>query len=236
MVKPKPTHNPLGDIKTQKRWSIAEEALFDKLCIEGNLKDEAYFVAYLVCWLCTFVLSGKDINSIRPSTFKMASMMASGRRVNLVIPVLASIYKASYFKPHYPVLQGLRGPKMRRFSGDGGAKYYDPREACKQIHKTEFVSWACNMIMKNMPFKFVDNGDGEKLEHNYFVAIRSSYLTLRQGDKFIIELYSPYRFGSQFAYFQGVPGILKYDTRAASLEEGLYYWRLCILSKSSSKA
>ncbi|KAL0405766.1 UNVERIFIED_CONTAM: hypothetical protein Slati_3890500 [Sesamum latifolium] len=134
-------------------------------------------------------------------------MMASGRRVSLTIPVLASIYEglniaatssrpartshsfpvhfvyawlASYFKTHYPVWQGLCGPKMIRFSGEGGAKYYDPQEARKRIHKVEFVSWACNMIVKNRPFKFVDNNDAEELEYNYFVAIRSSYLTLCQ--------------------------------------------------------
>ncbi|KAL0394753.1 UNVERIFIED_CONTAM: hypothetical protein Slati_4441500 [Sesamum latifolium] len=92
------------------------------------------------------------------------------------------------------------------------------------------------MIVKNRPFKFVDNGDGEELENNYFIAIRSSNLTLRRGDKFIIEPYSPHRFGRQFGYFQDVPWTRKYDTRAASLEEGLRYWRLCDLSKSSSKA
>ncbi|KAL0462252.1 UNVERIFIED_CONTAM: hypothetical protein Slati_0112800 [Sesamum latifolium] len=92
-VLPKSTHNPLGDITTHKRWSIAEETLFEKLCIEGNLKEEVYLAAYLACWLCTFVLPSKDVNSIRPSTFKMASMMENGRRVSLAIPVLASIYE-----------------------------------------------------------------------------------------------------------------------------------------------
>ncbi|KAL0373503.1 UNVERIFIED_CONTAM: hypothetical protein Sradi_3266000 [Sesamum radiatum] len=208
---PKSTHNPLDDITTHKSWSIAEEALFEKLCIEGNLKEEVYLAAYLACWLCTLVLTGKDVNSIRPSTFKMASMMANGRRVSLAIPILASIY-------------------------EGGAKYYDPQEARQRIHKAEFVSWACNMIVKNMPFKFADNGDAEELDNNYFVSIHSSYLTLRQGDKFIIEPYSPHRFGRQFGYFQDVPRTLKYETRAASLEEGLCYWHLCILLKSSSKA
>ncbi|KAL0406004.1 UNVERIFIED_CONTAM: hypothetical protein Slati_3914300 [Sesamum latifolium] len=262
-VRPKSTHNPLGDITTHKRWSTAEEALFEKLCIEENLKEKVYLAAYLACWLCTFVLPGKDVNSIRPSTFKMASMMANGRRVSLAILILTSIYKglniiasssrpartipsfpvhfvyawlASYFKTHYPIWQGLRGPKMTRFSGEGGAKYYDPQEARKQIHKAEFVFWACNMIVKNRPFKFIDNGDAEELDHDYFIAIHSSYLTLRQGDKFIIEPYSPHRFRRQFGYFQDVPGTSKYDTRAAFLEEGLRYWRLYILSKSSSKA
>ncbi|KAK4391396.1 hypothetical protein Sango_1917400 [Sesamum angolense] len=257
----KSTHNPLGDIAIHERWSTAEDALFAKLCIERSLKEEVYLAAYLACWLCLFVLPGKDVNSIRPSTFKMASLMANGRRVNLAIPVLASIYEglntvatspkpvgtshsfpihfvyawlACYFKTHYSVWQKLRGPKMTRFSGEGGAKYYEPREARKRIHKAEFVSWACNMLVKAESFKFVDDGRAEELDHSYFVVIR--YLTLRQGGRFIIEPYSPHRFGCQFGYYQDVPGALKYDTRVASLEEGLRYWRLCVLSKSSSKA
>ncbi|KAK4400533.1 hypothetical protein Sango_1159400 [Sesamum angolense] len=139
-----------------------------------------------------------NVNSIRPSTFKMASLMANGRRVDLAIPVLASIYEglntiATSLKP-----VELRGPKMTRFSGEGGAKYYEPREARKQIHKTEFVSWACNMLVKDGSFKFVDDGHAEELDYSYFVAIHSSYLTLRQGGRFIIEPYSPHRFGRQF--------------------------------------
>ncbi|KAL0298420.1 UNVERIFIED_CONTAM: hypothetical protein Sradi_6501800 [Sesamum radiatum] len=206
-----------------------------KLCIERSLKEEVYLAAYLACWLCLFVLPGNDVNSIRPSTFKMASLMANGRRVNLAIPVLASIYEglntiatspkpagtshsfpihfvyawlACYFKTHYSVWQELRGPKMTRFSGEGGAKYYEPREARKRIHKAEFVSWACNMLVKAKPFKFVDDGRAEELDHSYFVAIRSSYLTLRRGGRFIVEPYSPHRFGRQFGYYQDVPGTL----------------------------
>ncbi|KAL0291161.1 UNVERIFIED_CONTAM: hypothetical protein Scaly_2647900 [Sesamum calycinum] len=184
-VRPKSTHNPLGDIAINERWSTAEEALFAKLCIERSLKEEVYLAAYLACWLYVFVLPGKDVNSIRPSTFKMVSLMANGRRVNLAIPVLASIY------------EGLNtvatSPKPV-----GAAKYYESREARKQIHKVKFVSWACNMLVKDGPFKFVDDAHAEELDHSYFVAIRSSYLTLRQGGRFIIEPYSPHRFGRQF--------------------------------------
>ncbi|KAL0287735.1 UNVERIFIED_CONTAM: hypothetical protein Scaly_2755100 [Sesamum calycinum] len=123
---------------------------------------------------------------------------------------------------------------MMRFSGKRGAKYYETRKACKRIHKAELVSWACNMLVKYGPLKFVDDGNAEELDHNYFLAIRSTYLTLHQGSKFIIKPYSPHRFERQFGYYQDVPGTLKYDTRAASLEEGLRYWHLCVLSKSSS--
>ncbi|KAL0423407.1 UNVERIFIED_CONTAM: hypothetical protein Sradi_0875500 [Sesamum radiatum] len=93
-VWPKSTHNPLGDIPILERRSTTEEALFTKLCIERSMKEETHLAAYLACWLCVFVFPGKDVNSIRPSTFKMASLMASGRRVNLAIPVLANIYEA----------------------------------------------------------------------------------------------------------------------------------------------
>ncbi|KAL0358217.1 UNVERIFIED_CONTAM: hypothetical protein Scaly_1507400 [Sesamum calycinum] len=193
----------------------------------------------------------------------MASLMANGRRVNLAIFVFASIYEGfntvptspkpagtghsfpihfvyawlvCYCKTQYPVWQEFRDPKMTRFFREGGAKYYEPREARKRIHKVEFVSWACNMLVKDGSFKFVDDGHAEELDHSYFIAIRSSYLTLRQGGRFIIEPYNPHGFGRQFGYYQDVPGTLRYDPRVASLEEGLRYSHLCVLSKSSSKA
>ncbi|KAK4404355.1 hypothetical protein Sango_0804100 [Sesamum angolense] len=196
-------------IAIHERWSTADEALFAKLCIERSLKEEVYLAAYLACWLCVFVLLSKDVNSIRPSTFKMASLMANGRRVNLAIPVLASIYEglntvatspkpagtnhsfpihfvyawlACYFKTHYSVWQELRGPKMMRFFGEGGAKYYEPREARKRIHKAEFVSWACNMLVKAEPFKFVDDGRAEELDHTLLQFVRVILLFVKAAD------------------------------------------------------
>ncbi|KAL0328104.1 UNVERIFIED_CONTAM: hypothetical protein Scaly_2243000 [Sesamum calycinum] len=91
-VLPKSTHNLLGYIKAQEKWSTAKEALFSELSIKGNLKEETYLAAYLPCSLCVFVLLGKGVNSIHPNTFKMTSTMANDQRVSLAIPVLASIY------------------------------------------------------------------------------------------------------------------------------------------------
>ncbi|KAL0458331.1 UNVERIFIED_CONTAM: hypothetical protein Slati_0460300 [Sesamum latifolium] len=241
------------------KWSSAEEALFSKLGIEGSLKEEMFLAAYLTCWLCTFALPTDGAGLIRPSTFKVASIMAAGRRVGLAVPVLASIYKslnkisdslrlirvpspfpihfvyswiAHYFKTHYQVLQGVRGPKMTLFSGEGGAKCYDPQEARKQIHKGDFVSWTCNMIVKDKDFSFVDDGHAKDFEEAYFMAIRSNYLPLWQGDYFDVEPYNPHRFGHQFGFFQEVPEILSQDVRRASLKDGIRYWRLCISSKT----
>ncbi|KAL0463431.1 UNVERIFIED_CONTAM: hypothetical protein Slati_0230700 [Sesamum latifolium] len=124
---------------------------------------------------------------------------------------------------------------MTLFSGEGGAKYYDPQEARKQIHKGDFVSWTCNMIAKDKDFSFVDDGRAKDFEEAYFMAIRSNYLPLQQGDHFDVEPYSPHRFGRQFRFFQEVPGILSQDIRRASLEDGIRHWRLCISSKTMEK-
>ncbi|KAI3453510.1 hypothetical protein Pfo_010173 [Paulownia fortunei] len=245
------THNPLGDFDIHEEWCPSEMALFSKLGVKESSRDETYLTAHLAYWLCAFVLPNDDINSIRPNTFKMASIMASGWRVSLDVPILASIYKglnkvansprpsrvystfpihfvyswlAYYFKTYYHVWQGVRDPKMVIFSGEGGAKYYDSKEACKRIHKGDFVSWTCTIITKSKDFLYVDNGNAEEFEQNYFIAIRSNYLCLRQGEHFIIEPYIPHRFSHQFGFYQVVPGTLTRDIHKASLEEGVHYW------------
>ncbi|KAK6144781.1 hypothetical protein DH2020_021601 [Rehmannia glutinosa] len=186
VARPKSTYNPLGNLDVHGEWSPAEKAYFSKINIKESLREETYLAAFLACWLCVFVLPNDDINMIRPNTFKMAGIMASGRTVGLAVPVLASIYKglnkiagssrpsrvcstfpvhfihgwlAHYFKTHHQVWQGVRGPKMTTFSGEGGAKYYDPADARKRIHKGELVSLTCTMITKEKDFTYVDNGN-----------------------------------------------------------------------------
>ncbi|KAK6126743.1 hypothetical protein DH2020_039514 [Rehmannia glutinosa] len=225
VARPKSTYNPLGNLDVHGEWTPTDKASFSKINIKESLREETYLAAFLACWLCVFVLPNDDINMIRPSTFKMAGSMASGRTIGLAIPILASIYKglnkiagssrpsrvcstfpfhfvhgwlAHYFKTHHQVWQGVRGPKMMTFSGEGGAKYYDPSDARKRIHKGELVSLTCTMITKEKDFTYVDNGNAEEFERNYFLAIRSNYLLLRQ-------------------------------------DEGIHYWRLCTLSKTFSK-
>ncbi|PIN02831.1 hypothetical protein CDL12_24655 [Handroanthus impetiginosus] len=56
---------------------------------------------------------------------------------------------------------------MTQFSGEGGARYFDPKEARKRIHKED-----SNLL-------FVDYGKRKELEQDYFIAIRSNYLPLR---------------------------------------------------------
>ncbi|KAL0396153.1 UNVERIFIED_CONTAM: hypothetical protein Scaly_0063700 [Sesamum calycinum] len=161
-VRPKSTHNLSGTFGVHGKWLSAEEALFSKLGIEGNLKEETFLAAYLACWLCTFTLPTNNVGLIRPSIFKVANIIAAGQRVGLVVPVLASIYQGlnkisgssrlihvpspflihvvyswieHYYKSHYQVLQGVRGPKMTLFYGEGDAKYYDLLEAKADLQR-----------------------------------------------------------------------------------------------------
>ncbi|KAL0367225.1 UNVERIFIED_CONTAM: hypothetical protein Sradi_3612600 [Sesamum radiatum] len=91
------------------------------------------------------------------------------------------------------------------------------------------------MIVKDKDFSFVDDGRAKDYEEAYFMAIRSNYLPLRQGNYFDVEPYSPHRFARQFGFFQEVPRILSQDVRRASFGDVICYWRLCISSKTMEK-
>lgn len=61
--------------------------------MEGSLREETNLAAFLACWICKFVLPIKKLDHIRPSVFKIGSLMAHGERSALAIPVLAGIYR-----------------------------------------------------------------------------------------------------------------------------------------------
>ncbi|KAG5610982.1 hypothetical protein H5410_022263, partial [Solanum commersonii] len=174
----------------------------------------------------------EERNFIRPETFKMSSLMVSGRRVSLAIPVLASIYHglnkisnssqldhirvcfpihyvcgwlAYYLKTHYPLTSGPSLPRMVVYSGEGVAKYFDKDEARKRVHQ--------GGAFTPHPTYYVDDGKAPELELSYFMSNHFNYLPLRRGGSFVIEPYSPHR-----------------------LDEGLRYWHICISHATMSKA
>jgi len=91
-ARPELTHNPSGVLPDTTGWSRVEERMFSGLRVKVDKRDETYLATFLSCWLCAFVLPNKEDEFIRPGTFKMASFMASGRKISLAISVLASIY------------------------------------------------------------------------------------------------------------------------------------------------
>ena len=68
------------------------------------------------------------------------------------------------------------------------------------------------------------------------MSIRSNYPTLRKGNVFIVEPYSPHRFSRQFGFFRDSRNRLDQDFREASLEYGLRLARICVLIKPRSKS
>ncbi|XP_057797554.1 uncharacterized protein LOC131013483 [Salvia miltiorrhiza] len=262
-VRSKATHNPTGELRAHEPWSSVEKGLFVKLKIDESYWDETYLAAYLACWLCSFVLPEGDATLIRPSTFKMACIMASQQKVVLTVPVLASIFRglnkisdsvepfrlraafpahfvyawmAYYFKIHFPLERDSCTPKMVQYSGEGGARFYDDVKARKQIRKGDQVAWSCTMYSWDKDISFIDDENAKESDFCYFMAVRSNYLTRRLEDGFVVEPYSPHRFSRQFGFYQVRPGVLSHNFRKASLEEGLKYWDATVLRKSASKA
>ncbi|XP_070005580.1 uncharacterized protein [Nicotiana sylvestris] len=258
----KSTHNPNGVIPETTRWSSDQETIFSKLRVRSNKKDETYVAAFLSIRLCAFVFP-KVENSIRPETFMMASMMAGGRKISLAVPVLATNYHglnkiscssqldqvkvffpihyvydwlAHYFKPHYPLAKGPSVPLIVAYSGEGATRYFDERDGRKRIYNREDIVWAPTMLTNSRPYYYVDNYSPQELESNYFMSLCFNYLPLRYGNSFIIEPYSPHRFGRQFGFYQNIPGFLENDICTTSLDEGIRFWRICTLYRSMSRA
>ncbi|KAH0632965.1 hypothetical protein KY284_035751 [Solanum tuberosum] len=257
------THNPIGEIPTEiNTWSSTQEMVFSKLGAKHQ-KYETYLTAILSCWLCAFVFPSEEGNFIRPETFKIASLMASGKKVSLVVPVLGSLYhglnKISnssqldhirvcfpihyvygwlgyYLKTHYPLTSGPSLPRMVVYSGEGAAKYFDKDEARKRVHRAESIVWNATMLSRPYPTYYIDDGKSPELELAYFISLCFNYLPLRRGGSFVIEPYSPHRFSFQFGFHQDIPGYLENDIRAESLDEGLRYWRIFISRATMSKA
>ncbi|KAH0639052.1 hypothetical protein KY285_035638 [Solanum tuberosum] len=244
------THNPTGEIPTEiNTWSSTQEMVFSKLGAKHQ-KYETYLTAILSCWLCAFVFPFEEGNFIRPETFKIASLMASGKKVSLVVPVLGSLYhglnKISnssqldhirvcfpihyvygwlgyYLKTHYPLTSGPSLPRMVVYSGEGAAKYFDKDEARKHVHRAESILWNATMLSRPYTTYYIDDGKSPELELAYFISLHFNYLPLRRGGSFVIEPYSSHRFSCQFGFHQDIPGYLENDIRAESLDEGLRY-------------
>ncbi|XP_057810972.1 uncharacterized protein LOC131025283 [Salvia miltiorrhiza] len=261
--RPKSTHNPSGSFEAHQPWSSEERAPFIELDASDKYHTTMYLAAHIACWLCIFVFPDGDAMSIRPTSFKMASLMACKQKVALTAPVLASIYKglntisssmepslvlvtlpfhfiygwiALYFNTHIPLPRSLGVAKMTLYSGEGAAKYYLPVACRERIQSYNSIRWNCTTFTKEDDIFYVDGENTREIEQCFFMAIRSSFLVRRLDDHFIVESYGPHRFSRQFSYYQIVPSSLTQNIRRTSLEEGLNLWRMCLLHRSRSRA
>lgn len=125
---------------------------------------------------------------------------------------------------------------MVAYLGEGAVRYSNKIDARKRIHDGENIVWTAAMLTKSHPYYFVDNELAPELESNHFMSLCFNYLLLRYGNSFIIEHYSLHRFGRWFGFYQNVPSSLENNIRSAPLDEGLRFWRICILYRSMSRA
>ncbi|KAJ8423973.1 hypothetical protein Cgig2_008748 [Carnegiea gigantea] len=150
--------SPLPDAGA-RGWSDYQ-AIFEELGVATGQRTETFLAAFLSCWLCTFILPVRDAGCIRPGTFSIASLMASGVGCCLPTAVLASIYKGlnelsrsshpgrggGHFPTHFLyawlaknfdvyelVGEASSSPGMVKFSGLGRAKSFQPEEARELI-------------------------------------------------------------------------------------------------------
>ncbi|KAG5592228.1 hypothetical protein H5410_042742 [Solanum commersonii] len=176
------THNPTGEIPIEiNTWSSTQEMVFSKLGVKHQ-KYETYLTAFLSCWLCAFVFPSEEGNFIRPETFKIASLMASGKRT------------------HYPLTSGPSLPRMVVYFGESVAKYFDKDEARKRVHRGENIVWNGTMLSRPHPTYYIDDGKAPELQLAYFMSLRFNYLPLSRGGSFVTEPYSPHRFSRQFGF------------------------------------
>ncbi|KAL0391441.1 UNVERIFIED_CONTAM: hypothetical protein Slati_4529200, partial [Sesamum latifolium] len=114
------------------------------------------------------------------------------------------------------------------------ARHFEPTEAHDLFHRIN-PSRLLNVHFHHQGLSLV--ADDAKISNTFkdlFVALLSSYLTLRLGVASIVEAYSPHRF-RQFGFCQDVPGSLKKEILTCSLKELGRLWQSCTLSGTSSK-
>ncbi|KAJ8422768.1 hypothetical protein Cgig2_013553 [Carnegiea gigantea] len=158
--------SPLPDAGA-RGWSDYQ-AIFDELGVATGQRTETFLAAFLSCWLCTFILPVRDAGCIRPGTFSIASLMASGVGYCLPTAVVASIYKGinelsrsshpgrggGHFPTHFLyawlaknfdayelVGEPSSSPGMVKFSGLGRAKSFQPEEARELIDSGRGFRW-----------------------------------------------------------------------------------------------
>ncbi|KAH0643747.1 hypothetical protein KY285_032823 [Solanum tuberosum] len=246
-TKPRLNHNPSGHIDSNFLPQTDEEnAPFVELDVEESLRYETNLAAFFACWLCKFVLPNKKVNHVRASVFKVASLMAHGKKFSLAVPVLASIYRGlkeistssnlsveniifpihyvygwlgEYFGTHHRANRSHRSIPLCKISGEKMAKCFNFTEAQKLFQQDDSRHLHHLAMLQGRDLHLTDNGKLSNSWNEYIISLRSGYVTLRHDSNFIVESYSPIRFSRQFSFCQDVPGDLverPYDASKAT--------------------
>lgn len=113
---------------------------------------------------------------------------------------------------------------MVNLFGEGGSVYFGEHDARKLIQKGASVQWHVNIQHRNKHDRMTDNEDLSFNESSYFSSMSSCYLLSQCGATSIIELYSPYCFGRQFGFYQGITNDIRGILPIATPKSVLYRW------------
>ncbi|KAF7151700.1 hypothetical protein RHSIM_Rhsim02G0146600 [Rhododendron simsii] len=252
---------PTGHTSLPLERTKDEEGAFNELGIKARLREEVYLAAFLSCWLSVFVLPNGKVNQIRPTVFKVASIMARGSTFSLAVPVLASVYHGlrqisssptpsqchvilpmhyiygwlgNYFDTYLPSTYTQPGVRMVRLAGEKNAKHFTALAARKLLRSVDTLRLSSLAMFYNDERLMVDDGNQSHFWMAYTISLRSSYLTFRRDMQYIVEPYSPHRFSRQFNFYQDVPGRLVEEACSLSLPDVVGLWQSC--TKLGTKA
>ncbi|KAL3846338.1 hypothetical protein ACJIZ3_003741 [Penstemon smallii] len=237
-VLPRKDRRPIRTSLAHDR-TVEENAPFDALGVKEPDREETYVAALLACWICRFLLPSRNINHIRPVVFKVASMIASGEKISLAIPVLASIYRglkqltsstdlkectavfpihyvygwiSSYLKTHF------EREDTELFAGERMARKYNLAEAQHIFESIEPSQMTPLPMFREKMQMLFHSGTSSDMDKDYFICLRSCYLVLRLDKNYVVEFYDPHRFGRQFGFCQDLPSGIRAKQNPKTLE------------------
>ncbi|KAH7842636.1 hypothetical protein Vadar_007589 [Vaccinium darrowii] len=169
------TFNPSGKIPPIQARKASEQEVFDRIGVERTMQEKTYLAAFLIAWLCKFMLPLENATVMRPGVFRIASKMAKGDVFCLAAPVLASIYRGlnETISSLDPTTGNVVFPAHYLY---GGARHFDDLEA-----QTLFKSCK-GVVLHHLAMKLpqrerrVDDSPNPNV-HNleYLFSIRSCY-------------------------------------------------------------
>ncbi|KAF3655646.1 hypothetical protein T459_00821 [Capsicum annuum] len=157
-----------------------------------------------------FVLPIKKLDHICPSVFKIASLMAHGEKLALAIPILASIYRG-----------------LTTSTNLGAGDIIFPYNMSMDGLNVDICSLPTLAMIQPKELFIAENRELSSSWNDYFISLRSSYITLRCDDFFVMEPYSPHRFSRRFGFVQDLPGNFIKRPHDATLQELVRLWDSC---------
>lgn len=114
------------------------------------------------------------------------------------------------------------------------ARNFDLSNARRLFQNVDICSLPTLAMLQPKELFIADNRELSSSWNDYFISFRSSYVTLRCDDHFVMEPYSPHRFNRQFGFVQDLPGNFIKRLYNGTLKELVQLWDSCTRLSSSS--